>query len=151
MPTLTQAAVDLIKEFEGFRANAYPDPATGGEPWTIGYGHTSAAGVPKVKKGMTISLAEGEAILRADLKPVEARVRKLVTAPINDNEYGALVSFVFNVGGGNFATSTLLRKVNAGDKNGARSEFAKWNKAAGKVMDGLTRRRAAEAKLFGTP
>jgi len=148
---LNQSAIDLIKSFEGFRADAYPDPATGGDPWTIGYGHTSMAGAPKVVRGMKITLAEGEAILRTDLAPVEASVRKLVKVPLTANEYGALVSFVFNVGVMNLAKSTLLAKVNAGDKTGAANEFGKWNKAAGKVMSGLTRRRAAEAKLFLTP
>jgi lysozyme len=148
---LNQASVDLIKRFEGWRSNAYVDPATGGEPITIGYGHTSAAGPPKVKLGMKISQEEGEAILRKDLEAVEETVRKAVTVPLNENQYGALVSFAFNLGGGNFRKSTLLKKVNAKDWAGAAAEFARWNKAAGKVMKGLTTRRAAEAELFLKP
>lgn len=143
-----QAALDLIKEFEGWRANAYPDPATGGEPWTIGYGHTTAAGPPKVYQGLTITKEQGEAILKADLIAVENTVLKAVKVPLTPNQFGALVSFTYNVGGGNLRKSTLLKKVNLGDFAGAGNEFAKWNKAAGKVMAGLTRRRQAEALLF---
>lgn len=146
-----QPALDLIKKFEGWRANAYPDPATGGEPITIGYGHTSAAGPPAVKMGMKLTLAEGEAILKQDLRAVEATVTKAVTVPLNANQFGALVSFTFNLGGGNLRKSTLLKKVNARDWTGAAAEFGKWNKAAGKVMKGLTTRRAAEAALFLAP
>lgn len=148
---LNQASIDLIKEFEGWRADAYVDPATSGEPITIGYGHTSAAGLPKVKLGMTITKTQGEEILRRDLEDVERTVDSLVRVPINENQRGALVSFTYNLGGGNFAKSTLLKKVNAKDFPGAAGEFKKWNKAAGKVMAGLTRRRSAEAKLFSTP
>lgn len=148
---LNQASIDLIKRFEGWRANAYVDPATGGDPITIGYGHTSAAGPPKVKMGMKISMEEGEAILRRDLEAIEATVSKAVTVPLNENQYGALVSFTFNLGAGNFRKSTLLKLVNARDPLAASKEFAKWNKAAGKVMKGLTTRRAAEAELFLKP
>ena len=143
-----QAALDLIKEFEGWRANAYPDPATGAEPWTVGYGHTTAAGPPKVYKGLSITKEQGEAILKADLIAVENTVLKAVKVPLTANQFGALVSFTYNVGGGNLRKSTLLKKVNLGDFAGAGNEFAKWNKAAGKVMAGLTRRRQAEALLF---
>lgn len=147
---VNDASMRLITEFEGWRANAYPDPATGAEPITIGYGHTSAAGPPKVRMGDTITKAEGEAILRADLVAVERTVQALVKVPLTANQYGALVSFTFNLGAANLGKSTLLKKVNAKDWNGASREFAKWNKAAGKVMAGLTRRRAAEAALFSS-
>lgn len=146
-----QPALDLIKKFEGWRANAYVDPATGGEPITIGYGHTSAAGPPAVKMGMKLTLAEGEAILKRDLHAVEASVTKAIKVPLNENQFGALVSFTFNLGAGNLNKSTLLKKVNAKDFVGAAAEFAKWNKAAGKVMKGLTTRRAEEAALFMAP
>ena len=148
---INAAALDLIKRSEGWVNHAYPDPGTGGEPLTIGYGHTSAAGAPRVTAGMTISLEEGDAILQSDLKAVEASVDRLVTVPLNENQRGALVSFVFNVGSSSFATSTLLRKLNARDYNGAVAEFARWNHAGNTVLPGLTTRRAAEAKLFTTP
>jgi len=146
-----QAGLDLIKSFEGWRAKAYPDPATGGAPWTIGYGHTTAAGPPTVSRGLTITQDEGEAILERDLLAVERTVAGLVKVKLTDNQFAALVSFTFNLGGGNFRKSTLLKKVNAGDFAGAAKEFGKWNKADGKVMAGLTRRRAAEASLFLAP
>ncbi len=149
--TLNQASVDLIKGFEGWRAKAYPDPGTGGEPITIGYGHTTAAGPPSVHLGMTITPELGEQILRTDLKKTCATVASAVKVPINDNQFGALVSLCFNIGPGNFLKSTLLKKVNAKDFAAATLEFAKWNRAAGHVMAGLTKRRAAEAKLFSTP
>lgn len=145
---LNQAAVDLIKGYEGWSAKAYPDPATGAEPITIGYGHTTAAGPPSVHLGMTITRELGEQILRNDLKKTCATVASAVKTPISDNQFGALVSFCFNVGAGNFLKSTLLKRVNARDFAGASNEFAKWNKAAGKVMAGLTKRRASEAALF---
>jgi lysozyme len=151
--SLNQASVDLIKEFEGFVDHWYPDPATNAEPWTAMYGHTNAAGEPKytaATKNRRFTKAEGEAVLRSDLAAVERTVQALVKVPLTANQYGALVSFTFNLGAGNFGKSTLLKKVNAKDWNGAAREFAKWNKAAGKVMAGLTRRRAAEAALFSS-
>lgn len=148
---LNQATVDLIKGFEGWRAKAYPDPGTGSEPITIGYGHTTAAGPPSVHLGMTITQELGETILRSDLKKTCATVAGAVKKKITDNQFGAMVSLCFNIGAGNFLKSTLLKKVNAGDFAGASIEFAKWNKAAGKVMAGLTKRRAAEAALFCKP
>jgi lysozyme len=149
--TINQAALDLIKRSEGFVDHWYPDPGTGAEPMTCCYGHTSAAGPPRYSPGQTFTEAEGEAILRQDLANTEATVKQLVKVPLNENQYGALVSFVFNVGGGNFATSTLLRLLNAGEYAQAASQFARWNLAAGKVLPGLVTRRAAEATLFSTP
>jgi len=148
---LNQVSVDLIKSFEGWRAKAYPDPGTGGEPITIGYGHTTAAGPPSVHLGMTITQELGETILRNDLKKTCATVSGAVKTKINDNQFGALVSLCFNIGAGNFLKSTLLKKVNAKDFAGAALQFAAWNKAAGHVMAGLTKRRAAEAALFSKP
>lgn len=149
--TVNAAAIALVKEFEGLRLRAYADPASGGDPWTVGYGHTSAAGPPKVTKGTVITAAEAETILADDLARVAGQVRKLVTVPLNDNQFGALVSFTFNLGIGNLRSSTLLRRLNAGDYKAAAAELPRWNHAAGKVMAGLTRRRAAEQELFLTP
>lgn len=147
---LNRPTLELIKEFEGWRALAYPDPATGGEPWTIGYGHTSAAGDPKVKPGMIISKEEGLIILARDLEKYEAHVRRMVKVPTTANQHGALTSLCYNIGPGNLEKSTLLKKLNAGDYAGAAGQFKLWNKAAGKTMAGLTRRRLAETKLFLT-
>lgn len=147
---LDQAAVDLIKEFEGFIDHWYPDPAHGWKVPTCCYGHTDAAGEPKyaATKAKTFTKAEGEAILRRDLNDVVEHVSSKVKVTLNPYQFGALVSFTFNLGAGNFDKSTLLKKVNAGDYAGAAKEFAKWNKAGGQVLKGLTRRRAAEAALF---
>jgi len=137
-----------IARHEGNKLKAYPDPATGGEPWTIGVGHTSSAGPPKVTKGMTITAAESDAILTRDLATFEASVSRAVKVPVTQNQFDALVSLAFNIGGKAFAKSTLVKKLNAGDVTGAANAFLSWNKAAGKVMKGLTTRREAERKLF---
>lgn len=141
---INAAGLAVIKEYEGLRLIAYPDPATNGDPWTIGWGHTGQ----DVYKGLTITEAKAAQLLFKDLKRFEAAVAKL--APVaTDNQFSAMVSLAFNVGEANFGKSTLLRKHNAGDYAGAKAEFARWNRAAGKVMAGLTRRRAAEAELYG--
>ncbi|MBB3979652.1 GH24 family phage-related lysozyme (muramidase) [Rhizobium azooxidifex] len=130
---------------------AYPDPATGGEPWTIGVGHTSAAGPPKVVRGMRITAAQSDEILSRDLKTFEAGVRSAVKVPLNQNEFDALVSLAFNFGVGAFSKSTLVKKLNAGDRAGSADQFLVWNRAAGKVMKGLSSRRASERSLFLKP
>ena len=142
--TPSERCYDLIKEFEGCRLTAYPDPATGGEPITIGVGHTG----PEVHLGMTISQSIADAYLMKDAEHAADAVRRGVTVKINQNQFDALVSLVFNIGAGNFQKSTLLRKLNAGDTLGASLEILRWNKAAGREMAGLTRRRAAEQSLF---
>lgn len=136
----SQRGVDLIKTFEGLKLTAYLCPAN---VWTIGYGTTRG-----VQKGMTITAAEAERLLRADLAVFEAGVSKAVKVPLEQHEFDALVSFAYNVGLGAFQKSTLLRLLNAGDKAGAAKQFDRWNKAGGKVLAGLTRRREAERKLF---
>lgn len=140
-----QAGIDLIKEFEGVRLTAYRDPVG---VLTIGYGHTSAAGYPDVEPGMTITAAEAESILRRDLQQYEAAVSNAVKVPLTANQFAALVSFTYNLGPGNLRSSTLLWKLNTGDYAGAAGEFPRWNKAGGKVLRGLTRRREAERALF---
>lgn len=148
MNILNKAAIDLIKSFEGLETKAYQDSVG---VWTIGYGHTSMAGPPIVKAGMTITAQQAEDLLRSDLKKYELMVRRNVKVDINDNQYGALVSLVYNIGEGNLKSSTLLRLINNKDFLGASNEFSKWNKAGGKVLNGLSRRRAAERKLFLQP
>lgn len=140
------AGIALIKRFEGCRLQAYPDPATGGEPITIGVGHTGG-----VKLGDTITQEEADELLHGDLIHAEDDIARLVKAPLNQNEYDALVSLVFNIGGTNFAMSTLLKHLNAWRYDDAANQFLVWNKAAGKVMQGLIRRREAERKLFLEP
>jgi lysozyme len=145
---LNQKGLDLIKSHEGLRLEAYPDPATNSDPWTIGYGHTSAAGEPKVRKGMKISRQEAEDILKKDLATFERHVRSCLKVNLNDNQFSALVSFCFNVGPNNFSKSGVLKAVNAGQLDLVPARLMLWNKAAGKVMRGLTRRRAEEGDLF---
>lgn len=150
---INTATRDLIETFEGFVDHWYPDPATKGPPMTCCYGHTDAAGLPHYADDphRKFTKAEGNAILASDLEKVAASVFHLLTIPLNPNQFGALVSFAFNLGLGNLGKSTLLKKVNAGHFSDVPHEFKKWDKANGKVMAGLTRRRAAEAKLFSTP
>ncbi len=130
----------LIKSFEGLRLNAYQD-AVG--VWTIGYGTTR-----NVRRGMSISRDQAEKFLQNDLVRFEKAVNDAVKIPINDNQFSALVSFTYNVGSGALRSSTLLKKLNNRDINGAANELPRWNKAGGRVLAGLTRRRNAERALF---
>lgn len=139
------SGLEIIKHFEGVRLKAYQDSVG---VWTIGYGHTSAAGAPNVTAGLTISQAEAESILQKDLGIFEKGVTEAVTASVNDNQFSALVSFAFNVGLGNLRSSTLLKKLNGGDYNGASEEFLRWTFAGGQQLPGLVRRRNAERALF---
>lgn len=142
---INTAALSLIKSFEGLKLTCYLDAV--GVP-TIGYGTTK--NLTKADVGRkTITEAEATRLLLEDVGIFEKAVDKLVKVKLTDNQRGALVSFTYNLGPGNFGSSTLLKKVNAGDFKGAALEFAKWDKAGGKVLAGLTRRRAAEAELFG--
>ena len=142
MNTINEAGLELIKEFEGCKLAAYLDSV--GVP-TIGVGHTKG-----VKMGDTCTQEEADAFLREDLEHAEKCVNRAVTVPLTDNEFAALVSLVFNIGCGNFQKSTLLRKINDSDFNGAEQEFRRWDKAGDQVLAGLTRRRLAEARLFDT-
>lgn len=131
---------EIIKDFEGLRLEAYKCPA---DVWTIGYGHTN-----KVKQGDVITAGEADVLLALDVQEAERAVNAYVDVDINQNQFDALVSFVYNLGAGNFKLSTLLRKLNEGDYLGAANEFERWNKAGGKVLNGLVRRRKAESNLF---
>lgn len=145
-------AFAIITAFEGYaralpdgRCRAYPDPASGGAPWTIGFGSTG----PDVKPGTVWTRAEAEARLEADVIKFAGSVGRLIDgAPTSQAEFDAMVSLSYNVGIGNFSGSTLLRRHKAGDKAGAAAEFHKWNKASGMTLPGLTRRREAEARLY---
>lgn len=132
--------IALIKEFEGLRLKAYQCP---GGVWTIGYGHTAG-----VKPGMLISKAQAEEYLKADLIAFERYLNGLGLA-LNQNQFDALVSFIYNVGTGNFSSSTLLRKVRANPQdNSIMDEFLRWVYSKGRVLPGLQRRRLAEMKLY---
>ena len=132
--------IALIKEFEGQRLKAYKCP---GGVWTIGYGHTAG-----VKPGMVITEAQAEEYLKADLIAFERYLNGLGLA-LNQNQFDALVSFIYNVGTGNFSNSTLLRKVRANpQENSIMDEFLRWVYSKGRVLHGLQRRRLAEMKLY---
>lgn len=142
---VSQKGIDLIKSFEGLRLEAYPDPATGGAPWTIGYGTTSG-----VKKGMIITKSQAESMLINDVNRFAQGVSSLIKSVTTQGQFDALVSFAYNVGLGNLSKSTLLRKHNDKCYSCAANQFPLWNKAAGKVMNGLIRRRAAERELYSS-
>ena len=149
--TISNDGIDLVKTFEGLHKvqpdgtiSAYLCPAG---KWTIGYGSCKG-----VRSGMKITKEEAELRLREDLRTAEADVKRYVTVPLTQGQYDALVSFVFNLGAGNFRSSTLLKKLNQGLYNDVPEQIMRWNKArvGGKltVLNGLTRRRAAEAAIF---
>ena len=135
--------IDLICSFEGLRLKAYDD---GVGVWTIGYGTTVINGT-KVKKGDTCTVEQAKSYMANDLKQFESAVNQ-VKVPLNQNQYDALVSLAYNIGVSAFLNSTLLKKLNAKDYKGAAEQFPRWNRAGGKVMRGLTNRRAKERKLF---
>lgn len=139
----SQRGVDLIKRFEGLKLNAYPDPATGREPWTIGYGTTKG-----VRPGMSITSARAEEMLQEDLRIFEAAVERLVTVHLCQHMFDALVALIYNIGVGAFERSTLLKRVNAGQHALAAAEFDRWVYAGGKKLNGLIKRRAAERALY---
>ena len=134
-----------LKQWEGLKTKAYKDA---GGVWTIGYGHTATAGEPKPCAGMVITAAEAESILLKDLTQYEAAVESLVKVELNDNQFAALVSFVYNIPLASFKKSTLLKKLNAGNYDAVPTELMKWTKAGGKKIQGLVNRRRAEGYLW---
>jgi lysozyme len=151
----SQDAIDIAKAFEGLRLEAYPDPGTGGAPWTIGYGHTGG-----VRPGDKITAAQAETFLIADLANAAGIVAAAVIVPVTQGMFDACTDFVFNVGPGKKGVksgfvelkeggpSTLLRLINQRCFGEATGQFKFWANAGGKPMSGLVRRRAAEAALF---
>jgi lysozyme len=142
---INEAGLAIIRNAEGLRLRAYQD-ATG--IWTIGYGHTSAAGAPKVVSGLRITREDAETILTRDVATFARGVASAVTVPLNDDQFSALVSFAYNVGLGNFRKSSVLKAVNAQDFAAVPRRLALWVKAGGRILPGLIKRRAAEAALF---
>lgn len=138
----------FIQKWEGCRLDAYKDVAG---VWTIGYGHTSMAGPPKVVPGLRITMAEADAILARDLGRYEAGVSNAVTRVPSQHQFDAMVSLCYNIGEGAFARSSVVRHFNAGDMDKAAASFALFRKSGGKVVQGLVNRRAAEAALFRKP
>ena len=143
----SQSGIALIIQFEGCRLTAYQDSVG---VWTIGYGLTSAAGFIKIYRGLKITQAQADEYLIETLAKFEASVMKVLNLSPSQNQFDAMVSLCYNIGGGNFAKSSVVRLFNLGDFEGAAKAFAMWNRAGNKVLAGLTTRRAKEAALFRT-
>jgi len=137
--------INMVCGFEGLRLKAYDD---GVGVWTIGFGTIKYPNGVRVKKGDTCTESQAEEYLRNDLVVFENAINRLVKATLNQNQFDALSSFTYNLGEGNLSKSTLLKKLNAKDYKGAAAEFPKWNKAGGRVLAGLVKRRKAEMELF---
>ena len=135
-----QKGIDLIKHFEGCELNAYKCPAG---VWTIGYGH-----IKGVSEGMSITQEQAEQMLLDELKEYENYINELVTVNLSQNQFDALVSWVYNLGPANLKSSTMLKVLNDGKYEDVPYQMKRWNKAGGKVLDGLVRRREAEALLY---
>ncbi len=141
----SEAGKDFIKSFEKCRLAAYDD---GVGVWTIGIGHTKG-----VQRGDECTQAQADSWFEEDdLAPAEECVNTLVAAPLTQAQYDAVVSLIFNIGCGNFSTSTIRRMLNAKDYNGAALQFERWNKGGNPLRElaGLTARRKAERKIFET-
>lgn len=146
--TPSQKCYDLVKQFEGCKLKAYPDPGNAnGLPVTIGWGTTKYKDGKPIKLGDTITQEQADDLLAHEVDNTGQAVSGLINgAKISQNQFDAVVCFSYNVGVGNFANSTMLKLIKAGKD--ASGEFEKWNKASGKVMAGLTRRRQAEKALY---
>lgn len=143
------AAESLVEQFEGFSATPYPDPGTGAEPWTIGYGSTrDVDGNPVTPNTPAITREEAQRLALRDMRGALDAVKCAISVPLTSDEEGALIDFAYNLGAGNLRASTLLRLLNAGDYAGAADQFELWDHAGGRVMAGLLRRRLAERALF---
>jgi lysozyme len=144
---MNPACIDLVKNYEGCSLKAYPDPGTGGEPITIGWGCTGG-----FKLGDTCTQAQADEWLLKRLEETETGVKALLHVPVTDNQLAALTSFAYNVGLGNLRGSTLLKTINAGPPGPPDStQFLRWVYASGRILPGLVKRRQAEKSLFDTP
>lgn len=140
----SNAGISLIRQFEGCELHAYKCPAG---VLTIGYGHTG----PDVVPGLVVTQQRAVELLQLDLARFERAVTKAVKVAITANQFAALVALAFNIGEGAIAKSTLIKRFNAGKTQEAADQFLAWNKAAGRVSNGLVRRREAERALFLHP
>lgn len=141
---ISQNGIELIKKFEGCRLEAYKCPAG---ILTIGYGHTGS----EVHLGQKITQEQAEKYLKQDITIHSNNVSRLVKAPLNQNQFDALVSFEYNVGYGNFTSSTMLKLLNQKKYTEAAAQFGRWVYANKKILQGLVKRRAAEKELFVKP
>lgn len=146
MSNWRQVAFRLITKWEGCRLKAYPDPATGADPWTIGYGATG----PDIGPDTAWTQAQADADLQRRIDAIGSAIDGF-DVHLNDNQKGALCSLAYNIGIGNLNNSTLLKCLRRGDTSGASAQFLMWNKAAGRVMNGLVNRRKDEKSTFDAP
>lgn len=138
-----EKAIQLIKEFEGFKGTAYKCPAG---VWTIGYGWTHG-----VKEGDTITESEASELVQKEVDTIAGQIKRVLGVSfdtLTENQVCALIDFVYNLGIGNFESSTLCKMIKAGEIQEAGTQFLRWNKVGGKVLEGLTRRREAELELW---
>lgn len=140
-------ALALIRRWEGCQLTAYPDPGTGGAPWTIGWGSTD----PGIEPGVKWTQQQADERLAADVQKFMRGVEKAVGEPLEPHQLGALTSLAYNIGLGAFQASTLLKRLKSGDMAGAAVQFDRWNRAGGRVMKGLVNRRADERRVFEGP
>lgn len=145
--TAIAVAAALVRKWEGCKLTAYPDPGTGGAPWTIGYGATG----PGIVKGACWTQAQADQRLEDDVRGFVDGVRRLLKRPATDNQLGAMASLAYNVGLRRFEGSTLLRLFNEGKPEAAAKQFGVWTLAAGRRMQGLVNRRADERRVFEEP
>lgn len=143
-PSPYAIAAALVRKWEGCRLKAYPDPATGGDPYTIGFGATG----PGIRKGVTWTQQQADKRLEQDVTRFVDGVRSMLKRPATDNQLGAMASLAYNIGLARFENSTLLRLFNSGSTAGAAKQFGVWTMAAGQRMQGLVNRRADERCVF---
>jgi lysozyme len=137
---ISTPGIDLIKAFEGCKLEAYK---CSGNVWTIGYGHTR-----HVEEGDKITQKVADYFLEYDVAMVETHCKRLINIPLEQHQWDAIVSWCFNLGCGNLRASTMLQVINSGQIDKVSEQIVRWNKAGGKVVAGLTRRRKAEAAMF---
>ena len=135
---------DLIRRWEGCKLHAYPDPATGGEPYTVGFGATG----PDIGPDTVWTQEQADADLAHRLDQINSRITPAIRVRLSQKQRAALISLAYNIGAGALINSTLIQILNRGDYVAAEGQFARWNRAGGKVLAGLTNRRKAEAELF---
>lgn len=146
---VSERGIQIIKRFESLSLKAYPDPGSGGDPWTIGYGNTYYEDGKRVKKGDVITIERADRLLRFITDRFSISISFVVKTQLSQNQFDALSSFVYNIGIPNFRTSTLLKKVNINPNDTSiADEFAKWVRASGKVLPGLVKRRRQEYELY---
>lgn len=141
---INDAGLALLKSCEGCKLKAYPDPASGGAPWTVGYGHTG----DDVYEGLEITQERADELLKEDIEKLESELLDCIATPVSSNQFSALVVFTYNVGIGNFENSSLLKNLNSGDIQGAADQFPRWNRAGGEIRQYLVERREKERALF---